>query len=74
MQKTANPTPQFEPVHSEKTSSKMVLSGPAETGSEREYVRRIYAETGSKNQTVKAVWGSKNGQTWRWLNEALGDT
>lgn len=52
-------------------SSPVVLSGPARTGSERQAVRNVYARTGSKTQTCKLIWGRKNGDTWRWLHEAL---
>ena len=61
-------TPEPPPVLNH---SSLVLTGPARTGSERQAVQNIYARTGSKTQTCKLIWGRKNGDTWRWLHEAL---
>ncbi len=52
-------------------SSAPLLVGPARTEFDRQLVLLIYRRTGSKNQTYKAVWGHKNGDTQRWLNEIL---
>jgi len=51
--------------------SKPLLSGPARTTLDREMVMKIYHRTGSKNQVYKLVWGYKNGDTQKWLNEIL---
>ena len=34
-------------------------------------IRALYAELGSKNQTVIAVYGAKSSQRWAWITDAL---
>jgi len=50
-----------------------VLTGEPGTSADRELVREIYRQTGSKNKTCKHVWGHKNSRTYAWLNECLAE-
>lgn len=49
------------------------------TQAERQYLRRLYEEAGSKNEVLRRVWGGvvnaegKTPKTKRWLDEALGE-
>jgi hypothetical protein len=48
-----------------------VLTGKPITTHHRQQVLNIYAMTGSKNETMRLVWGGKNTQHAGWLNEIL---
>jgi hypothetical protein len=48
-----------------------LLNGRATNRGERLLIRATYEREGSKNKAVKALWGSKNGKTLAWLDEAL---
>jgi hypothetical protein len=48
-----------------------VLTGKPITTQHRQQVLNIYAMTGSKNETMRLVWGGKNQQRAAWLNELL---
>jgi hypothetical protein len=47
------------------------LAWRAPTAAERAELRALYARLGSKNATLRAAWGSKNGQNLAWLDQAL---
>ena len=46
---------------------------------ERQYLRRLYEETGSKNKVLRLVWSGvvnadgKTPKTKRWLDEAIAE-
>ena len=41
------------------------------TAEEAAYLRRLYATLGSKNQVLRAAWGTKSSRYLDWLNQAL---
>ena len=50
-----------------------LLDREPRTEQERATIRQIFAQTGSKSETCRRVWGHKNGQTWTWLTQALSE-
>jgi hypothetical protein len=58
-------------VGGDKAVTAPVLTGKPITAQHRQQVRNIYAMTGSKNETMRLVWGGKNTRRANWLNEVL---
>ena len=56
-----------------RTSVEFPLPNRAPTAEEAAAIRQLYAELGSKNQTVIAVYGAKSSSRWTWISEALAD-
>ena len=56
---------------SDETFSSPLLSGRPLLDSEKALLVNTYTITGSKNETMRLVWGGKNAQRAAWLNEVL---
>lgn len=54
-----------------RTSAEFPLPRRAPTTEEAAAIRALYAELGSMNQTIVAVYGSKSSTTHRWVSDAL---
>ena len=69
----AEKMPVVEPVLAGSAGSGVQFPLPRRqpTNEERKAIRELHARSGSKNQTVLAAYGMKNGDTYRWVNEAL---
>lgn len=58
-------------VVSDTVTQAPLLNGPATNRGEKLLVQSVREREGSKNKAIKVLWGSKNGKTSQWFDDAM---